>query len=93
MKYLVLLVVIAVAVGIWRSRRAPDAAARKERLDTLLRSYGAEFSRADVFEAMSARLVELAEFSDDLGQRTGRTELADHARMYLSDAERVATFA
>ena len=29
MKYLVLLVVIAVAVGIWRSRRAPDAAARK----------------------------------------------------------------
>lgn len=29
MKYLVLLVVIAVAVGIWRSRRAPDAAAPK----------------------------------------------------------------
>ena len=29
MKYLVLLVVIAVAVGIWRSRRALDAAAPK----------------------------------------------------------------
>ena len=29
MKYLVLLVVITVAVGIWRSRRAPDAAAPK----------------------------------------------------------------
>ena len=29
MKYLVLLVVLAVAIGIWRSRRAPDAVAKK----------------------------------------------------------------
>jgi hypothetical protein len=72
---------------------APDGAAREERLDTLLRSYGAEFTRADVFEAMSARLVELADFSDDLAERTGRAELADHARMYRNDAERVATSA
>lgn len=29
MKYLVLLVVLAVAIGIWRSRRAPDTSASK----------------------------------------------------------------
>ena len=29
MKYLVLFVVLAVAIGIWRSRRAPDNAAPK----------------------------------------------------------------
>lgn len=29
MKYLVLLVVLVVAIGIWRSRRAPDASAQK----------------------------------------------------------------
>ncbi|MDP3226835.1 MAG: PP0621 family protein [Acidovorax sp.] len=29
MKYLVLLVVLVVAVGIWRSRRAPDASSDK----------------------------------------------------------------
>ena len=29
MKYLVLLVVLAIAIGIWRSRRAPEANASK----------------------------------------------------------------
>ena len=29
MKYLVLLIVVVVAIGIWRSRRAPDAAVQK----------------------------------------------------------------
>lgn len=30
MKYLVLLVVLAIAIGIWRSRRAPDANTSKQ---------------------------------------------------------------
>lgn len=34
MKYLVLLVVVLVAIGIWRSRRTPDAAMRNQPPDT-----------------------------------------------------------
>jgi hypothetical protein len=56
-------------------------------------AYGIEFARADLFASMSRRLVELAEFSDDQADRTGKGELARHARMYRDDAERVAAYA
>jgi hypothetical protein len=70
----------------------PDASARERRLRILMSAYGIEFARADLFASMSRRLVELAEFSDDQADRTGKGELARHARMYRDDAERVAAY-
>ena len=72
---------------------APAAEHRDARLDLLMDAYGADFARRDLFTAMSRRLVELADASEEQAERTGRNELVSDARMYREDAERVSALA
>jgi len=71
----------------------PDSASRGSRLNALIRAYGEDFSRADVLRVMSARLLELAHWTDDQAQHMNNAELENDAAMYRRDAVRIDSIA
>lgn len=63
---------------------------RAVRLERLLASYGAEIPPSELLGVVVERLRALAEFSVAASIELGNPELADHARAYRADAERLA---
>ncbi|WP_100350561.1 phosphotransferase enzyme family protein [Luteimicrobium subarcticum] len=71
---------------------APDLSLddRLRRLDVLVAAYDMPFERTDVLEAMTARLDELATFTEQRATDTGRDEFLAHVALYRADRERIA---
>ncbi|WP_460568605.1 aminoglycoside phosphotransferase family protein [Humibacter soli] len=77
---------------------APDETQRSQRLELLLEAYGADTVPGDttpehVIETMTARLRELADFTDERAAETGRSDLLEHAAMYREHAARISASA
>ena len=62
---------------------------QEKRLSSLIAAYGCPFTNQEVFAAMSARLEELADFSDSLARTSGNDELNSHADRYRADANAI----
>ncbi|MCL1800450.1 MAG: aminoglycoside phosphotransferase family protein [Promicromonosporaceae bacterium] len=62
---------------------------QEKRLSDLIAAYGFPYTNREVFEAMSARLEELADFSDSLARTSGNDELNSHAKRYRADANAI----
>ena len=86
--YLAYRIVPLTTASDWGEAFAP--AARRGRLDLLLRSYGTDATAREVLEVVVARLLDLAEFSDRAAIRLGNADLADHATLYRHDAAHLA---
>lgn len=59
------------------------------RLQRLLAAYGCEAHPREVTTVLQERLLALAAFSEDMAERQGNPELADHASLYRKDAARL----
>lgn len=75
----------------WNDPDEPPAATRTDRFEHLVRAYDSTLTREDVLPVVIDRLRALADFSDDASVRLDNPELADHARGYRADADRLAT--
>lgn len=69
-----------------RDRTNDSTGEKRRRVRLLLEAYGANFSADELIATASARLNELAEFTDDQATRQSRSDLAEHAGLYRSDA-------
>lgn len=63
---------------------------RASRLERLLATYGSGLTATELLPVVVVRLDALADFSDEASVRLGNPELADHARSYRDDAERLS---
>ncbi|MHC2998093.1 phosphotransferase [Microbacterium sp. HJ5] len=63
-----------------------DGLDRAERLRELIRAYGVAFEPQDVRAVAAERLRELAAFTRERAQETGRVDFLEHAAMYERDA-------
>lgn len=60
-----------------------------DRVRRLVRAYGGEYTVDEVLRAAADRLDELARFTDDRAEATGRDDFVAHAGMYRRDAARL----
>jgi len=74
----------------WTEAGEPADDARAARLARLLASYGSDVTPVGLLPVVAERLRALADFSDAASVELGKLELAEHARIYRADAERLA---
>ena len=74
----------------WTEAGEPADDARAARLARLLASYGSDVTPDGLMPVVAERLRALADFSDAASAELGKPELAEHARVYRADAERLA---
>lgn len=74
---------------------APDDALRIERAHALIAAYGLDqgFTLKELVTVMVARLVDLAEYTEQRAHDTGSDDFLDHAATYRRDATRLGCFA
>ncbi len=63
------------------------------RLDRLIRAYGMPLSRTELLLTVTARLLDLAAYTDGRLRETNNPDFAEHASMYRRDAVRADTLA
>jgi Ser/Thr protein kinase RdoA (MazF antagonist) len=59
---------------------------RRARLQRLLDAYGSDATIDELAQMAVARLIDLADFTDERARETGRTDLPEHAALYRRDA-------
>ncbi len=68
---------------------ARDSEERRRRLRLLLDAYGSDLRNTELLAVVETRLIELAEFTAGMAEKSGRPDLRQHAELYRRDAERV----
>ena len=63
-----------------------DGLNKDRRLAQLIDAYGMPFTEAEIVDVMAKRLDDLAAFTRDRADETGRADLLEHAAMYERDA-------
>lgn len=63
------------------------------RMGRLIRAYGMSFSRTELLSTVTARLLNLAAYTDGRLRETNNPDFAEHAAMYRRDAVRADTLA
>jgi len=62
---------------------------REQRLDILIEAYGGDYQHDAVRRMAARRLDDLAAFTDQRAETTGRSDFIAHAAMYRRDADRL----
>ncbi|MDY7555900.1 aminoglycoside phosphotransferase family protein [Cryobacterium sp. 10C3] len=78
-----------VPLGEYADHDAPGWDARPGRLDALIRSYGYEFDQTAVLRTAADRMEDLAVFTDQRADDTGRSDFLEHAALYRRDRDRL----